>query len=158
MQKVRSETMSKTNKKYASERMKTNNPTFKQEVRKKISDKMKGRVPSQRYGNGSGLTDPQKLMMDKLNEYNPIAEYAITTEKKKGTGYPQNYKVDIAIVDYMIAIECDGASHHSHKRKEEDKKKDSLLEGLGWKIIRFWNKEIISDTENCVAVVERLIK
>jgi len=157
MQKVRSETMSRTNKIYASERMRLNNPTFKKEVRDKISQKMKGRVPSQRCGNGSGLTEPQKLLMNGINKYAPIAEYAITTHKKRGSGYPQNYKVDIALLDYKIAIECDGATHHSHKRKDEDIKRDLLLNELGWKVVRFWNKEILENTQDCVLEIEKHI-
>ncbi|MCX7772132.1 MAG: endonuclease domain-containing protein [Clostridia bacterium] len=158
MQKVRSETMSKTNKSYASERMKNNNPTLRPDVRAKISEKRKGRSPSLRYGNGSGLTEPQKKMIEALSDYLPVAEYPIPTHKSKSSGYPQCYKPDIAIPKLMIAIEIDGASHHLHSRKAEDKKKDTLLAELGWRVLRFWNKEVNQNLDACIETISRLIE
>ena len=145
--------MAKTNRKYASERMKVNNPMFKKEVRDKVSKKSKGRQFVNSGGNGTGLTVPQIMLMDKLGKYNPIAELAIKTLEKRGSGYPHHYKADIAIKDYMLVIEVDGLSHHNSKRKEQDLKKTNLLLSLGWKVIRFKNKEILEDTNKCVKIV-----
>jgi hypothetical protein len=155
--KISSETMSKTNKIYASERMKNNNPTFKPEVRAKISESRKGHVPTVRRGNGVGLTAPQELLLNALSDYHPIPEYAIKTLKPKGGEYPTCYKPDIAILSHMIAIDIDGASHHSHARRAEDIKKDALLSSLGWKVIRFWNSEVLQDLDSCIQAVRRLV-
>ena len=150
MQEVRSNTMSKTNKKYASERMTNNNPTAKEEVRKKISDKRIGHAPTSRMGNGSGLTKPQTILLNKLNQYNAIAEYPIQTFKKKGSKFPSCYKADIAIPQSKIIIEIDGASHHLHQRKKDDIRRDTLLQSFGWRVIRFWNKEVFENVQLCV--------
>ncbi len=156
--KISSETMSKTNKKYASERMRRNNPTLNPEVRAKISAKRKGHAPTDRRGNGAGLTVPQEALLNALSEFEPIPEYAIATHKPKGGEYPQSYKPDIAIPEHMIAIEVDGASHHLHTRKIEDVKKDSLLTSLGWKVLRFWNAEIMENLDLCVQSIVSEIK
>lgn len=155
---ISSETMSRTNKKYASERMKRNNPTLNPEVRAKISAKRKGHAPTTRRGNGAGLTVPQEVLLNALSEFNPIPEYAIATHKPKGGGYPQSYKPDIAIPEHMIAIEADGASHHLHVRKLEDTKKDLLLASLGWKVLRFWNAEIMENLSSCVEMIASEIR
>ena len=123
------------------ERIKNLNPCSSMEVRMKISKKLKqmGWKPLARGGNGTGMTFPQRLMRDALcGEW--IPEYAISLGKRQ-KGYPTNYKVDLANLEKMIAIEVDGHSHRS--RKEQDKKKDAKLNSLGWKVLRFSNQMIL---------------
>jgi very-short-patch-repair endonuclease len=57
-------------------------------------------------------------------------------------GYPSHYKIDIAEPKQKIAIEVDGNSHHS--RKALDTKKDAKLRSLGWIVLRFWNRDILT--------------
>lgn len=154
--KIASETMSKTNKKYASKRMKENNPMKKEEIRKKVSEKLKGHKPSVIYGNGRGLTKPQEKLLDLLLKYKAIPEYAVSTKGYVGN-YPNNYKIDIALPEYKIAIEVDGNSHRAIKRQIEDMKKTKLLKNKGWKVIRFWNNEINQDINKCLKKIEVLV-
>ncbi|MDA0911502.1 MAG: AAA domain-containing protein, partial [Proteobacteria bacterium] len=58
------------------------------------------------------------------------------------------YYLDIAVIDpnnpgqYLLAIECDGASYHSAKSaRDRDHLRQSILENLGWKIIRIWSSD-----------------
>lgn len=154
--KISSETMAKTNKKYASKRMKENNPMKNEETRKKVSQKLKGHKPSVIFGNGRGLTIPQEKLFNLLSQYGAITEYAISTKGFVGN-YPNNYKVDIALPKYNIAIEIDGNSHRAYKRKIEDIKKTKLLQNKGWKVIRFWNDEINNNIENCLKEIEAIL-
>tara|TARA_Y100000296_G_C5059076_1_gene198834 strand:- start:118 stop:681 length:564 start_codon:yes stop_codon:yes gene_type:complete len=124
------------------ERIANLDPMKDPEVRKKVSlilRKMKHK-PSVRGGNGHGMTLPQRIMKDALLD-NWIPEYAISLGKRQ-QGFPTCYKVDLANLDLKIAIEVDGTSHFS--RKEKDKKKDAKLASLGWKVLRFWNKDILN--------------
>lgn len=150
LRKLSSINMAKTNRKYASERMKRNNPMFDENVRKKASLKAKGRKISNRGGNGTGLTEPQKMLLEKIEHLNPMAEFPVKTFKKKGSGYPQHYKIDIAIPHKKVAIEVDGKSHYSVLRKKQDKKKTELLNDLGWKVVRFKNEEILNNLDECL--------
>ena len=154
--KIASETMNKTNKKYASKRMKENNPMKREEIRKKVSEKLKGRKPTAIYGNGRGLTKPQENLLNLLLKYNAMPEYTVSTQGYVGN-YPKNYKIDIALPKYKIAIEVDGNSHRAIQRKAEDAKKTKLLEGKGWKVIRFWNNEINQNIEECLKEIEVLV-
>lgn len=147
---ISSQTMARTNRKYASERMKQKNPMQNLETRAKVSaaHKAKGWKPPVQGGNGRGPTVPQKIMAKILNW--PV-EVAIPTKMPRGTGYPTCYKVDIGNPDLKIGVELDGNSHHS--RKEEDRKKEELLTGLGWTILRFSNREVTEHLEECVQTV-----
>ena len=104
---------------------------------------------------------------------------------KKGYRYRKNYKKlpgkpDIVLTKYKIAIFCDGEFFHgkdweilkprlekgnsseywvskiSKNRKHDDEINKELL-FLGWTVIRFWGKDIIKKTDECVRVVEETI-
>ena len=58
------------------------------------------------------------------------------------------YRIDLGVVHpdnpgrYLAGIECDGAMYHSSAfARERDKIRQSMLEGLGWKILRIWSTE-----------------
>jgi hypothetical protein len=124
------------------ERITNLNPMSNLETRRKVSfilRKMKHK-PSVRGGNGHPPTLPQQIMKDVLLG-NWILEYAISLGGRQ-VNFSTCYKVDLGNPDLKIAIEVDGASHHA--RKELDKKKDLKLDSLGWKVLRFWNKDILN--------------
>jgi hypothetical protein len=54
-----------------------------------------------------------------------------------------NKNLDIAIPSLMIAIEYDGS--YWHKNKEDDDKRQKLLESFGWKFIRYRDRIPSSD-------------
>jgi very-short-patch-repair endonuclease len=62
------------------------------------------------------------------------------------------YRIDIGIVDkarpgrYLVGIECDGATYHSMKTaRDRDRLRQSVLESLGWKILRVWSTDWWAD-------------
>lgn len=124
------------------ERIRALNPTSRPEVREKISRTLKAmnHGPSVRGGNGRGLTVPQQRLLDALGP-NWRAEFAISLGRLE-PGYPTHYKLDLALPDQRIGIELDGNSHHS--RRALDVKKDTKLASLGWTVLRFWNREILT--------------
>lgn len=118
-------------------------------LKSKISSKENHHIPSVRGGNGKGVTEPQRILKEALGK-DWIYEYAQGIKGPRNIGYPPNYKIDIANLDLMIAIEVDGHSHNSLKRKEQDKKKENKLKDLGWTVIRFRNEDVLNDLERCV--------
>ena len=62
------------------------------------------------------------------------------------------YRIDLAVVDadqpgrYLLGIECDGATYHSAQTaRDRDRLRQQVLEGLGWKLLRIWSRDWISD-------------
>ena len=153
--------MAETNRKYASERMKKNNPMKNRESREKMSRTLKliGHKPKIQGGNGRGLTEPQRKIIQSLRVKGIccVAEHAIPTKKQKGTGYPYCYKVDIAILSKKVAIEIDGRSHGLIQRQVIDLKKDALLKSLGWTVLRFTNQKVNSDVAGCVKAIKEAL-
>ena len=105
-----------------------------------------------RGGNGRGVTNPQQNMLDLLGDgWEP--ELSVSTgvhPRWHDTELSSHYKIDIANKDYLIAIEIDGGSHNSPKRREQDAKKEKFLRSKGWTVYRFTNREVRRDIHGCI--------
>ena len=80
---------------------------------------------------------------------------------KKGTDFSQFYPIkssfilDFAFPEQKICIEADGEHYHtSPEARKRDGFKNHSLKKLGWKVMRFWGKEIEEDVEGCVDKIE----
>ncbi|MFQ5891455.1 MAG: endonuclease domain-containing protein [Candidatus Methanofastidiosia archaeon] len=141
-------------RKEASKRMKklNANPKFRKKM-KKIHRSRRGKTwLGERGGNGF-VTDPQ-LLLSKLLKL-PM-EYSIKTTKVKHLfqSLPNCYKVDLAIPKEKIAIEVDGGSHKLKKQRFLDHRKTEVLNLLGWKVIRFWNEDVMDNTEKVIRRIQ----
>ena len=91
----------------------------------------------------------------------------------KGVRYRKNfrvlgYQVDIAITKHKIAVFCDGTFWHGkdgdgsqvatntkfwknkiQRNKERDLEATITLRDAGWKVLRFWDDEIVKNLEEC---------
>ena len=104
---------------------------------------------------------------------------------EKGYRYRKNFKMlpgkpDIAITKYKIAIFCDSEFFHGkdwevlkprlesgnngefwvkkiYRNMERDNEVNKKLLFMGWTVIRFWGKEIMKNTAECVKIVEETI-
>lgn len=63
-----------------------------------------------------------------------------------------SYILDLACREVKLAIELDGSQHIDNVR---DTERTAFLETLGWKVIRFWNSEVV---ENPDGVAGRIIE
>jgi len=86
-------------------------------------------------------------------------------EVKKQIGV-SGFKIDLAIInpktgtDYILGIECDGASYHSsYSARVNDRLRQDILERLDWSIYRVWSQHWITHKEeildDIVGVVSR---
>ena len=53
-----------------------------------------------------------------------------------------NYIVDFVCEEIKLIIELDGGQHNEPENIEADKARTEFLESKGFKVIRFWNKDI----------------
>ena len=66
-----------------------------------------------------------------------------------------NYIVDFYAPEAKLVIEVDGSQHYEDDGVERDEQRDAYLGGLGLKVIRFSNLDVIQNIEG---VVERIIE
>lgn len=104
---------------------------------------------------------------------------------KKGYRYRKNYKKlvgkpDIVLIKYKIAIFCDSEFWHGKdwdvlkerldkgsnpqywikkitRNMERDDAVNKKLRMLGWSVVRFWGKDIVRNTDECVKIIEEII-
>ncbi len=102
----------------------------------------------------------------------------------KGFHYRKNYKgligkPDIVLTKYKIVIFCDSEFFHGYdwenrkndfkthqefwipkieRNMERDKEVTTALESQGWRVVRFWGKDIKKNTDKCVETILNLIE
>lgn len=104
----------------------------------------------------------------------------------KGIRYRKNYKglpgrPDIAVTKYKIAIFVDSEFFHGkdweekkptiakgansdywvakiERNIERDAEKEKALTEMGYRVIRFWSKDVLKETDTCVRKVEELVE
>lgn len=76
-----------------------------------------------------------------VREYLQANQVAFVAQEQIG-----RYEVDFVLPAFMVAVECDGTYWHStEKVKARDARKDKLLSGIGYVVVRLTEKEIKSD-------------
>lgn len=144
-----SQRMARTNRKYASQHMRKNNPMHNPESREKMRMTL-GEIkhkPNRRGGNGKPPPEPQHRLAEFLGW--PMEVVIVPKDGEQ----PYHYRVDIAHPSMKVTIEVDGSSHTSLERQESDRRKDKRLFGLGWLVFRFSNREAMERTEECARMV-----
>ena len=63
------------------------------------------------------------------------------------------YIVDSVCLEKRLAIEVDGGHHSGEAQEANDRERLAWLESQGFRVIRFWNNEIINNIEGVVAII-----
>ena len=62
-----------------------------------------------------------------------------------------NYIVDFVCFENRIVIEVDGGQHAAENSK--DRERDSYLQQFGFKVLRFWNNEVLQNTNGVLEII-----
>ncbi|WP_075605012.1 endonuclease domain-containing protein, partial [Glaesserella parasuis] len=85
------------------------------------------------------MTDAEKLLWSKIRR-KQLNGVKFCRQKIVG-----NYIVDFLSFDKKLIIELDGGQHAD--QVEYDKKRTAFLEQQGFTVIRFWNTEVLRETD-----------
>ena len=61
-----------------------------------------------------------------------------------------NYIVDFICFENRIIIEVDGGQHADENNK--DRERDSYLQQFGFKVLRFWNNDVLQNTNEVLEI------
>lgn len=64
-----------------------------------------------------------------------------------------SYITDFACIERMLVIELDGGQHQ--EQLGYDERRTAFLEARGWRVLRFWNNEVM---ENLDGVLWRIVE
>ena len=59
-----------------------------------------------------------------------------------------NFIVDFYCASEQLIIELDGQAHLNPTAEENDRRRDRILEGMGFKVLRFENKMVFENLES----------
>lgn len=111
-------------------------------------------------------------------EYTLIKEFAIENRKKpteaecilwnylKGNVLGVHFRrqhiighfiADFACLSHKLIIEVDGKYHQLPSQEISDKERTDWLENKGFKVLRFSNEQIISDTDRVLTIIREYI-
>ncbi len=80
----------------------------------------------------------------------------------KGARFRRQYSIKGFVIDFFcprlkLAVEIDGPCHLSKKQTDYDNARQSLLEQLNIKFLRFRNEDVISDPASVISSIENEI-
>ena len=67
-----------------------------------------------------------------------------------------NYIPDFCSPKVKLIIELDGSQHL--EQEEYDEEREKYLESLGYKVIRFWNNDVVKDIEGVILAILHVIE
>lgn len=68
-----------------------------------------------------------------------------------------DYIVDFVSLEKKLILELDGGQHNEEMIKNSDKKRSLLFEKEGYRVLRFWNNEIIEDIESVLEKIHNTL-
>ena len=69
-----------------------------------------------------------------------------------------NYIVDFITFDKKLIIEIDGGQHNENSVLNQDEKRTTWLNGQGYRVIRFWNNEVLENLEGVLLRIQAVVK
>ena len=66
-----------------------------------------------------------------------------------------DFIVDFACTEYQLAIEVDGGQH---SESAADTTGTAWLQSQGWRVLRFWNNDVLSNTNGVIGTILRILK
>ncbi len=60
--------------------------------------------------------------------------------------------VDFACTKHSLIVEADGGQHSDNP---EDERRTAFLQAEGWRVIRFWNNDVLSNAEGVIETILR---
>ena len=65
------------------------------------------------------------------------------------------YVADLVCIESRLVVECDGGQHADSAC---DAVRDAWMRGQGWKVLRFWNHEVLQNMEGVLLVIAEALK
>ncbi len=100
----------------------------------------------------SNSTECEKLLWNKLRK-KQIMEVQFYRQKPLAT-----FIVDFYAPSIQLVIEVDGGQHFSKKESIHDQEKDTYLQQLGLKVMRFTNHEIRQELQGVLETIYQYVR
>jgi very-short-patch-repair endonuclease len=65
------------------------------------------------------------------------------------------YVVDFVCTEHRLVVELDGGQHANN---QADMRRTLWLKSQGWKVIRFWNNDVLANTGGVIETILRVLQ
>jgi very-short-patch-repair endonuclease len=69
-----------------------------------------------------------------------------------------HYVVDFVSLENRIIVEIDGGQHNEHGITERDEERTVWLKGEGYRVLRFWNNEVLNNVDGVLEVIGEALR
>ena len=94
-------------------------------------------------------TDAEKLVWYRLRDRR-LAGFKFRRQHSVG-----QYIVDFVCHEGRLIVELDGGQHSS--QVEEDSSRTKYLESRGFRVVRFWNHQVLGELDSLLAVIHGML-
>ena len=106
----------------------------------------------------SGLTKAAKSLRKNSTEVETVLWRRLRAKQIEGVKFRRQQPIGNFIVDFVsfenrLVIELDGGQHAKHR--EKDIRRDKVLAELGFKVLRFWNNDILENMQGVLEVIRK---
>lgn len=113
-------------------------------------------------GNGI-ITGAARELRQKQTEAEKILWFKLRDKQLKGIKFRRqepigNYVVDFVSFEEKLILEIDGSPHKKISTKMIDNQRSLWLQGQGFKVLRFWNSEIVNDVEGVLGEIKDVLR
>ncbi len=104
----------------------------------------------------NNLTSAAKNLRKRLTDVERLLWRLLRARQIEGLKFRRQEPIGRYIVDFVcyeskVIIEVDGGQHSIEI--EKDKERDEWLKSQGFKVLRFWNNEVLTNTEGVLEVI-----
>ncbi|MGA9364243.1 MAG: endonuclease domain-containing protein [Bacteroidota bacterium] len=116
-----------------------------------------------RIYNKSSETDKRRMLRRSMSKAEVLLWTHLSRKQMLGYKFRRQHGVDQFVIDFYcpklrLAVEIDGPSHAEQEAVEYDKMRQSYIEALGIRFLRFQNDEIYEDMQSVLESVASKIK
>lgn len=97
-------------------------------------------------------TEAERALWNRLKGYQ-VAGLKFRRQEPIGT-----YILDFVCFEKKTVIEVDGGQHAEEAIRQRDAERTAWLEGEGFRVLRFWNNEVMADMDGVLEVIRRAVE
>jgi very-short-patch-repair endonuclease len=79
----------------------------------------------------------------------------LRAKRFRGVKFKRQQVIELYIVDFVcfahrVIVEADGSQHSDNKN---DERRDSFLQSQGFRVLRFWNNDVLGDADSVLTAL-----
>jgi len=96
-------------------------------------------------------TEAEKLLWSRLRN-KQLCQVKFRRQQPIGS-----YIVDFVSFDKLLIIELDGGQHDELSNRAKDEQRTDYLESKGYKVIRFWNNDVLQNVDGVLIQISEAL-